>query len=66
MELDYMGEVRRRNWSRLLVFGFIEFAVVFASLTIMQAAGLEAYAAFFAGIAAGVAAILATLVFRRS
>ena len=48
----------------LLEFAVLELAVVIVTLTLIQAAGLGAYAGFFAGVIAVSAAALGSVVFR--
>ncbi len=48
----------------LLEFALLEFVVVVVTLALIQATGLGAYAAFFAGVISAAAAALGTVVFR--
>ncbi len=48
----------------LLEFALLEFVVVIVTLTLIQAAGLGAYAGFFASVIAASAAALGSVVFR--
>lgn len=48
--------------ARMLAFGVVVFVVVFATLSLVQLAGLGAYAGFFAGVVAALAAMLGSLV----
>jgi hypothetical protein len=61
-----MNEPKARTSKlNLLAFGILIFVVVFATLVIVQAAGLEGYAGFFAGMVAAVAGMAGSLVFLR-